>query len=380
MSDSLPPVWSAEQHTIAKHRILQAYLAAWMPILSRQSVKVDAAQQAIKYIDGFAGPAIYEKGEKGSPILALEAALNHTHDFPVPVDLIFIEDSEDRFTILQQQLNRYATDVAASKNVRSVRALNGDCRVVMGKMLDNVDTRREKFGPAFVFLDQFGYSSVPMELVGRILSHGQCEVLTYLFWRDLDRFITDETKHAGITTAFGCDDWRGAIPLPAGERERIMRDTYTKSLKDHAKAKYVWPFAMFNENERLLYWLFFCTNSLRGLEEMKKAMCKVDQTGAFSFSDKAGLGQFVLLKAYGDEQLERDLEKGLAGRTLSVQDVKEWVLTETPAYLFKTVLARLEKRGIARVINPPPTRRPGTYPDDKPNMQITFELTMFGGW
>jgi three-Cys-motif partner protein len=379
MSDSLPPVWSAEQHTLAKHRILQAYLAAWMPILSKQSRKVGAARETIKYVDGFAGPAIYEKGEKGSPILALESALNHVHEFPVPVELIFIEDDKDRFAILQQQLNLHSADVAQSKNVRSVRALKGDCRTVIGTILDEADGRRERFGPAFVFLDQFGYSSVPMELVRRILAHPQCEVLTYFFWRDLDRFITDQGKHAGITTAFGCQDWQAAIPLPTGQREQFMLGTYTKCLKDRAKAKYVWPFAMLDENERLLYWLFFCTNNIRGLEEMKKAMWKVDQTGGFSFSDRAGLGQLFLLRKYGEIQLESDMEKGLAGRTLSIQDIKEWVLTETPAYLFKGALARLEKRGIASPIKPPTGRRPGTYPDDKSNMLMQFQMTMFGG-
>ena len=71
MSDSLPAIWSAEQHTVAKHRILQEYLSAWMPILSHQSVKVSATRGSIKYIDGFAGPGIYDRGEKGSPVLAL---------------------------------------------------------------------------------------------------------------------------------------------------------------------------------------------------------------------------------------------------------------------------------------------------------------------
>jgi hypothetical protein len=157
-----------------------------------------------------------------------------------------------------------------------------------------------------------------------------------------------------------------------------MLGTYTKCLRDQAKAKYVWPFAMLDQNERLLYWLFFCTNAIRGLEEMKKAMWKVDQTGGFSFSDKAGLGQLVLLTKYGEVQLEADMENGLGGRTLSVQAIKEWVLTETPAYLFKGALGRLEKRGVARAIRPPARRRPGTYPDDNATMMMQFQISMFG--
>lgn len=375
MSDTLPTVWSAEQHTVAKHRILQAYLAAWMPILSSQSRNVGAGQQGIKYIDGYAGPGIYEKGEKGSPVLALEAALNHSRDFPVPVHLIFIESDKDRFRVLEGELAKYADEVARSQKVTLPKPLCEDCRIVIDKMLADCRAQRQKFGPALVFLDQFGYSSVPMDLIGRILAEPQCEVLTYFFWRDLDRFITDPNKHQGITAAFGGEEWRPAIQLSAGERERFMLRTYTSSLKDRAGAKYVWPFAMLDENERLLYWLFFCTNNIRGLEEMKRAMWKVDQTGAFAFSDKDGFAQLKFLTHYTDDRLAADIERGLAGQTLKVKQLFEWVLTDTPAYKFKGALASLERRKVVKPINPPKSRRPGTYADGE--MLVRIEASMF---
>ena len=37
MADALPTTWAADPHTLAKHAILQRYLQAWFPILSRQS-------------------------------------------------------------------------------------------------------------------------------------------------------------------------------------------------------------------------------------------------------------------------------------------------------------------------------------------------------
>jgi three-Cys-motif partner protein len=370
VSDNLPTVWSADSHTVAKHQILQAYLSAWLPILSYQSTNLGASGQSIKYIDGFAGPGIYERGQKGSPLLALEAALNHGHEFPTPVEFTFIEDDKDRFIVLKQQLDQYAPQVASSRNVRRVNPVHGDCREVIDGMLVDVNSRRQKFGPALVFLDQFGYSAVPMELISRILAQPQCEVLTFFFWRELDRFVTDATKHPGITAAFGGEDWKPAIALRS--REQFMQDTYMKCLKGRAKAKYVWPFAMTDHNSRLLCWLFFCTNNLRGLEEMKKAMWKVDRTGGFSFSDKHGLDQLSLLTSYGEDRLEEELERGLAGRKISVLEIKEWVLTETPAYLFKGALAKLEKRGILKPLNPTASRRTGKFPDD----ELILEFSM----
>jgi len=378
LSDNQPTVWSADPHTIAKHRILQASLGAWLPILSRQSKNVGSAEKSIKYIDGFAGPGVYEGGEKGSPVLALETALNHAHEFPVPVDLVFIESNKQRFDKLSQQLSHYTSQVALSKNIGNVTPIHGNCREIIDEMLKAAKDGQRRFGPALVFLDQFGYSAVPMDLIGRILAQSQCEVLTFFFWRELERFITDESKHTGITTAFGGTEWQPAITMDARECRRFMHDTYIKCLKDRAKAKYVWPFAMADANSRLLCWLFFCTNSLRGLEEMKDAMCKVDKTGGFCFSDEHGLNQLSLLATYSPDRLEADMQKALAGRTMSVLEIKEWVLTETPAHLFKTPLGNLERQGIAKPINPPSERRPCSYPDEQMGMLMKFEyLALF---
>ena len=346
-----------------------------MPILSQQSERVGSSDTSIKYIDAFAGPGIYENGEKGSPILALEAALNHSREFPVPVELVFIEEDADRFRVLETELSKFSTRVANSAKIRLAAPQCRDCRIVLGRMLDQCDRLRNKFGPALVFLDQFGYSAVPMDLIQRIMSHPQCEVLTYLFWRDLDRFITDPTKHAGITAAFGSDNWRPAIGLPGGGRERFMLQLYMKNLKQQAVSKYVWPFAMLDQNERLLYWLFFCTNNIRGLEEMKKAMWKVDQTGGFTFNDRDGFGQLKFLTAYTDDVLANDLARSLSGRDVRVGEIYEWVLTQTPAYKFKTALSKLFKSGTVKPVQPPKGWRPGTFPDD--GMVLRFENSMF---
>jgi three-Cys-motif partner protein len=342
-----------------------------MAILSHQSEKIGVTTRPPKYVDAFAGPGIYESGEEGSPILALKVALNHAQTFPVPIEFVFIEDDETRHKTLEQQLFPYREAISKSSNVQSVACIKGDCRVELGKILDDADARHEEFGPALVFLDQFGYSGVPMSLISRILSHGECEALTFFFWRELDRFISDPHKHAGVTSAFGSTDWMPAINMEATDRIRFMSNTYMHALKSHARAKFIWPFAMFDDATRLLAWLFFCTNNLRGLEEMKRAMWKVDRTGGFAFSDEHGLGQLTLLRGYADDQLATDMKRGLVGQTLSVAQVKEWVLVETPAYLFKGALAMLEKQHFAEPMNPPPNRRVGQYPDE--SMVIQFK-------
>lgn len=66
----LPTRWKIEQHTLVKHAILKAYLDAWFPILGGTYLK-------LVYVDGFAGPGLYEEGQIGSPVIAIETALRH---------------------------------------------------------------------------------------------------------------------------------------------------------------------------------------------------------------------------------------------------------------------------------------------------------------
>ena len=70
MAEINTTVWKIEEHTKAKHEILKRYLGAWFPILSTYSDR-------IIYLDGFAGPGVYEGGEDGSPVIALQTAVNH---------------------------------------------------------------------------------------------------------------------------------------------------------------------------------------------------------------------------------------------------------------------------------------------------------------
>jgi hypothetical protein len=75
------------------------------------------------------------------------------------------------------------------------------------------------------------------------------------------------------------------------------------------------------------------------------------------------------------------LSTRLAGRTMSVSKVKEFVLTETPCCLFKMALKSLEvgKRKCITAVKAPPQRKPGTYPDEQlEQIEVTFGRSLFG--
>lgn len=163
------------------------------------------------------------------------------------------------------------------------------------------------------------------------------------------------------------------------ERRHYLLDAYRKALKERAKCKYVCAFAMFDNAGRLLYWLIFCTNNLHGLEQMKKAMWKVDDTGTFRFSDEDAPAQLRLLQqVFGQDWLAEELREKLANRTMTVGEINEFVLTRTPCHLFKEALKILEtssKRSID-IVRAPANRRRGTYADETILVRFRAHLPM----
>jgi len=363
MPDQLPTIWEATAHTFAKHQILQAYLNAWMPIMSRQSQRLGISETDLLFVDGFAGPGSYVGGKNGSPILALKSVLGHAHEFHVPVRFLFIEEVKERYAALKNTIHQYKNRAEKSPRIKSISVKQGDCETVLNKYLDDFEKAGKKLGPAFFFLDQFGYSDVSMQLIQRTMKHPQCEVFSYLNWARLNQFITDQSKWSAITNAFGGDEWKQVLQLTANKKAAFILNTYRVALKSKAGVRYVWHFAMCDKDDKLLYWLFFCTNSLRGLEEMKKAMWRVDQTGGFRFSDKDDPSQLNLFENYTDDSLAQDLILRLQEQKLTLLQVKEFVLTETPVCLYKNALKLLEEKGLLKVTNAPPGRRRGTFPD-----------------
>lgn len=370
MADDLPAIWEKAAHTSAKHQILQAYLKAWIPIMSQQSYRVGATRSELLFVDGFAGPGCYSRGEDGSPLLAVKSVLSHALPLPIPIAFLFIEEDLERYRILQGNIQKYAEEIRNSPRIKSVEVERGDCETCVSALLDERRKENERVGPALFFLDQFGYCDVSMSLIRRIMSHPLCEVFSYLNWDHMHRFLTDQPKWGSLHKTFGGDEWKTVLGLELRERAAFMLRTYRKALSTKAGSRYVWQFTMSDGADSPLYWLFFCTNSLRGLAEMKKAMWSVDPSGGFRFSDKDDPSQIHLFDEYTEQSLVDELTRNFMGRTVAVSEIEAFVLSETPAYKYKGPLKVMEDTERIRPINPSSNRRKGTFADG--NLRVEF--------
>lgn len=285
--------WHLDPHTAAKHEILRRYLAAWFPILG-------SSHGRIVYIDGFSGPGRYKDGEPGSPMIAIDVAVNHRKSTSGEIVFWFIEERSDRHAHLKEELAKLSLPAHIK-----VRADSGRFHEMFGNVLASIEADKNELAPTFAFIDPFGFSGIPFSLIKSLLGHKRCEAFITFMVDAINRFLDhpEDKVVQHIVDAFGGED---AVRIAKGPGNRIvkLRELYQSKLS--SVAEYVRFFEMRDRNDRTQYYLFFATNSYLGHLKMKEAMWKVDPDGDFRFSDATNPSQLVLFEA--------DPSKSLAGQ------------------------------------------------------------------
>ena len=358
-------IWDLEPRTRAKHAILRRYLQAWAPILTQGGFP------EIMYVDGFAGPGRYSEGEDGSPAIALRAALSLRAQVGATIRFVFVEKNEERAGVLSEIVN----DLDTPDNFQ-IEVYGGESfETAFGRVLASYQGRQ--LPPTFALIDPFGWSGVPFSMVQEIMRHRSCEVLVNFMYEEINRFLGHPDQEPNFNAFFGTHEWREGVQLDdPRSRNRFLHNLYYRQLRDVAGAGYVRSFEMRNEREVVDYYLFHATNNILGLKRMKEAMWGVDQGGEFRFSDATDRNQAVL---FGNEPrfdlLERQLLAQFSGRDASIEEIEEFVLAETAfreTHYKRQVLKPLEQAEppVIEVIDPPPRRRVGTYPNK--SMRLRF--------
>lgn len=330
-------------------------MKAWFPILSKY-------HKRILYIDGFSGPGIYSKGEKGSPLIALDIAENHIIEMQSEIVFIFIEADSERCETLK---NILAEKKIPKKFKIAIHCDKFDSKLI--QILNDLEEQTKKLAPAFVFIDPFGYSQTPFSLVEKIMRNERCEVLITFVYDYINRFIGEEDRQNSYDNLFGTPDWRKVHSIENPSlRKQFLHDLYLSQLKNVAKVKYVRSFEMINKFGHTEYFMFFGTNHIEGLKQMKAAMWKVDETGEYQFSDRTDQYQTVLFKNEPDySQLKNIILSKFKGKTVGIEELQEYILVETgfrESHYKKSILIPMEKASPPEieVLN---RQRIRTYPD-----------------
>ena len=367
-------VWKAPQHTIAKIELLKAYLHAWFSILG-----VRGWNQNIYFVDGFCGPGEYTNHTIGSPIAAIDAAdsvlSTHASKWNAGnVHFTFIDKDIKTIKYLESKLSgrrfhsRISFECYAKTFVDGIKLLRS--------------SKQEAFGgrnSLFVFIDPFGAKGAPFGIVREILESPCSEVLINLNAVGIARIFCagGDANNEVLTEIFGDDTWIDAI---AAQRDfdgrcRAVLDLYKDKLRSLPGVHYVYSFEMRGRRDSLNYFLVFASRHQLGLVKMKEAMKTVDLAGNYCFSD-AHAHQRPLFRGDNVDEYALEMFQAFKGRTVSLDELRDFSLNETPFLNPTKMLNILEKEGRIQVeeieIPGKKKRRKGTF-NDKSVRAVRFD-------
>lgn len=324
-TDSLPTVWSQPPHTKAKHDILTRYLGAWFGIFGSSN-----RHHKVNILDGFAGPGVYENGEAGSPILALQTLLGHQafdNFVSTQFNFVFNELDPKRFDSLKNVLADFEASRAPWPRNVTVHPSNENFQHLAQQMLESLPPG-EKLAPTFAFVDPFGYCDVPMSTIRDLVVNDHCDLFIYFDFNSVNRFATAGNVDQHLTALFGSDKYKNA-PAGGAVRAKFLHDLYERQLREECRYAHICSFRMINSGGHTGSYLFFCTREAKAYDRMKDAMWKVAPSGDFGFDDRYA-GQPML---FGDEAntvpLQNQLSRHFAGQTVSIEQVIQYVITDT---------------------------------------------------
>ena len=144
--------------------------------------------------------------------------------------------------------------------------IDGEFANVIGGALDDLRGHNQDLPPTFAFVDPFGFSGIPFELMARILSYPKCEIYVNIMVEFINRCIDhpNERVVAHFPATFGTDEVRSIVRDP-GDCVAALLTLYRRQLE--SQAKFVGRFDMHGRSNQQTYSLFFASNSERGFEK-----------------------------------------------------------------------------------------------------------------
>lgn len=349
-------LWPRDGHTGAKHDLLRRYLQAWLPILLARNTRVT-------YAEGFSGPGVYDKGEPGSPVVALRTFCQYPDALSLPnreAHLVFVEEMPKRAARLEAELAAAADHLAPlPPGLRVHPVVAGDCADVLADALNGCQAGG---WPMFVFLDSFGGPDIPFGLLRLVAENRSSEVLLTFQPQFLMRHGDHPTHRASGDNAFGGTHWQGVFDQEPHRKLRFLVEAYRQTLRlagfDHSLG-----FVMLDEGGHEL-WLLFATSSVKGVEKMKDAMWAVDPVHGVRYRDPRDPDQMLLdIEASPDAApLARMIAERLATGPQTLDELRDWANLHT-VYKRGQVLATVRSLlNNGRLTRPPQGRLEGPTP------------------
>ncbi len=314
-------------HTQVKHLILTDYLAAWRGIILAGLSKTAQVRlpkglpfhSRLVYVDGFSYKGQYLgdadnllRGTAstdptwGSPILgvqALDKAKQHARErfgFHVETAAILVErDRQNRADLLESLRAAGVSDrVVDNPRVLSPRdgeivVLQADFRERYPEVIDLVNVAYTK---SFVFLDPYGFPSIPYEMVRRFVALPHADVMINWPFLDVQRkqgrlnrcweAVRNDATRDDLDASFGTDRWweigeqdcqNTAAEDQAGDWEGRLAEFYLRRLEAADPSVAVKHIRLsFPRGDRTIFYLYLTTHNPTGALTLNEVLDKAD--------------------------------------------------------------------------------------------------------
>lgn len=308
-----------EQHSVAKHNVLRAYLARYFETLA-SSPKQDVMKLTL--VDGFAGGGQYLHKDTqqlvlGSPFVCLDAVrdaeikLNVGRRKPLRLDVeyFFVELQRDACLFLDKTLR----DQGHGHRIgQDVYIRQGQFQDEADRIVQSIKMRSPRVGRSIFILDQYGYSQVPGPLIRRILEAlpGAEVVLTFgidsLLTYANDGQVTEQSlRELGLDGLFG---GRSIEAIRESERHwrLFVQSVLYRGLIERCGAKHYTPFFIRNSRGHGDYWLIHMSQHPRARDVMTEVHW--NNHNHFIHYGGAGLEMFQMMG------YDPDADAGFAGQ------------------------------------------------------------------
>lgn len=307
-----------EDHSLTKQEVLSDYIRRY---LKQCTLLPEMDVFRMTLVDGFCGGGVYFREDApgtlvlGSPLQMLDAVESASREINLPrkkpirfdVQFIFVDVNPTATNHLRDQLIQRGYGSRLDSNIWVLTdKFTNVCDQIVRKVCDH--TRRSP--RALFFLDQYGYSKIPMPVIAGIFQRiGHAEVILNLHTSSLMNYINDEILEraclglgiADVRSALGGHSVADLKRTEAGARKLIQCALY-RSVVDGCQAKHYTPFFIRGRSGHGEYWLLHLSQKHRARDVMSRVTW--ERSNSFIHYGGAGLGMLNVEMMGFDQQLD----------------------------------------------------------------------------
>ncbi|MGZ8916132.1 MAG: three-Cys-motif partner protein TcmP [Methylobacter sp.] len=293
-----------EQHSLAKHEILKAYLINYIQTLTSSPYQEELK---LTLVDGFSGGGVYRhKATKelvyGSPIIMLDAIKeadflinkDRRKKIELKVDYFFVDNNKSACDCLKFSLKENDYDRLIDKSIFIRQAA---FNTQAGSIIEFVG-KKSRAKRAIFLLDQYGYSDVEIPLIRKIFSTlPGAEVILNFNVAAFLTYASDELAQKLLNKVGIPDTLRGRSIEDIKQSEKdwrlFIQSCLYQELVQNCGARYYTPFFIRSSNGHGDYWLLHLSQHPRARDVMTQIHWK--KNNYFIHYGNPGLDMFSMV-------------------------------------------------------------------------------------